>query len=529
MENARRDNVVTPLRRKTETEAEPKTIELIDIPEEELNWSTVSLSEVIQRKGRLEASVYDIEGKHAREILKNCRWKIVNLWSSDGFVETAFYPTRFKRIYVDRQYGIPFFLPSQVNEIYPKPAKFISSKTTVDFEEIKVKRDTILLTRSGMVGECTIVSKTIEGKVYSDDVIRINLKNINDVGYVYAFLKLRIGKLLINTNNYGAVIDHIEPEHLENIPIPDPSPIIKHNIHELIMDSFRLRDESNSLIDEAERLLISELKLPPIDEIKPKYFDGKAASKNFSVKLSKVDNRIDASYHVPIVNAIISHLDKYAEEITTLADCRISKEIILPGRFKRVYVEEGQGIVFFGGKQLLELDPSNKKYLSLTYHNNRIKKELTLKENTILITRSGTIGKVNIAPKHWANWVVNEHIIRVIPADDSIAGYVYSWLSADYGYELIKRFTYGAVVDEIDDKHVSRIQIPLLKNKKIQEQINTLVLEANKKRYEAYLLEQKAIKMVNDKVIYLTEKHSRYKHNSGLLMAAEEFAQYNNS
>ena len=70
--------MVTPLRRKTEEE--PKTIDLIDIPEEELNWSTVSLSEVIQRKGRLEASVYDIEGKHAREVLKNCRWKIVNLW-----------------------------------------------------------------------------------------------------------------------------------------------------------------------------------------------------------------------------------------------------------------------------------------------------------------------------------------------------------------------------------------------------------------------------------------------------------------
>lgn len=519
--------MVTPLRRKTE--AEPKTINLIDIPEEELNWSTVSLSEVIQRKGRLEASVYDIEGKHAREVLKNCRWKIINLWSNDGFVETAFYPTRFKRIYVDRRYGIPFFLPSQVNEIYPKANKFISSKTSVDFENIKVKRNTILLTRSGTVGECTIVSKTTEGKVYSDDVIRINLKNINDVGYVYAFLKSRIGKMLINTNNYGAVIDHIEPEHLENIPIPDPSPIIKHKIHELIMDSFRLRDESNFLIDEAEGLLISELRLPPIDEIKPKYFNGKAALKNFSVKLSKVDNRIDASYHVPIVNAIVSHLDKYAEEITTLADSGISKEIILPGRFKRVYVEEGQGVVFFGGKQLFELDPSNKKYLSLTHHNNRIKEELTLKENTILITRSGTIGKVNIAPKHWANWIVNEHIIRVVPVDDSIAGYIYCWLASDYGYELIRRFTYGSVVDEIDDNHVARIQIPLLKNNHVQQKINDLVLEANQKRYAAYQFEQKAIKAVNDQVIYLTKKNSLYKHNSDLPMAAEEFAQYKNS
>ena len=63
-------------------------------------------------------------------------------------------------------------------------------------------------------------------------------------------------------------------------------------------------------------------------------------------------------------------------------------------------------------------------------------------------------------------------------------------------------YTYGSVVDEIDTNHVANIILPLLKNKEIQIRINNLVLEANKKRYEAYVLEQKAIKMVNEKVIY---------------------------
>ena len=40
----------------------------------------------------------------------------------------------------------------------------------------------------------------------------------------------------------------------------------------------------------------------------------------------------------------------------------------------------------------------------------------------------------------------------------------------------------------------------MLKNKDTQIKINDLVLEANKKRYENYVLEQKAIKMVNEKV-----------------------------
>lgn len=61
----------------------------------------------------------------------------------------------------------------------------------------------------------------------------------------------------------------------------------------------------------------------------------------FSVRLSEMSGRLDASYHVPIVNAIVEHLRQHAEEVTTVGDSRISREVILPGRFKRVYVDEG--------------------------------------------------------------------------------------------------------------------------------------------------------------------------------------------
>lgn len=477
--------------------------EFLDIPLDVLKWSGISLSEVLNKKDlRLEASVFKIEAKHAREILKRCKWKVKNLCGEEGFVSNSFYPGRFKRIYVDKKYGVPFFMPAQVNEIYPKPVKFISIKTQVNFDELKLKKGDILLTRSGTIGNCTIVTKTIENGVFSDDVIRISLKNENEIGYVYTFLKSKIGNLLINTDNYGAVVSHIEPDHLINIPIPDPESKIKEKIHHLINLSFILRDESNDLIDRAQALLTEELKLPPIEKFEPSYFDKKTEVKNFKVKLSSLSARIDGSYHLPIVNSIVNYLKKHAEEVTVLGDERISQKIILPGRFKRVYVEEGQGVVFFGGKQLYELDPSNKKYLSLIHHQKRIKDELTLKENMILITCSGTIGKIALVPKHWEDWTANQHIIRIVPFDNSLAGYIYTWLSSDYGHELIKRFTYGAVVDEVDGKHVSQIQIPLLKNQGIQNKINALVLEANKKRNDAYIYEQKAFKTLDGKVLY---------------------------
>ena len=57
------------------------------------------------------------------------------------------------------------------------------------------------------------------------------------------------------------------------------------------------------------------------------------------------------------------------------------------------------------------------------------------------------------------------------------------------------------VVDEIDDNHVRQIAIPLLKDRAVQKHINELALGANKKRYEAYCLEQEALRIMNEEVI----------------------------
>ena len=46
-------------------------------------------------------------------------------------------------------------------------------------------------------------------------------------------------------------------------------------------------------------------------------------------------------------------------------------------------------------------------------------------------------------------------------------------------FSLITRHIYGAVVDEINDTHVSNVIVPLLHDVSIQREINEMVLEAN--------------------------------------------------
>ena len=484
---------------------EPHTIsEPYDIKLEEnspFNWISITIQEVANEGCRLEGNVYASKARRVRKELEKCKWNVVRI--GDEFIKDAFYLGRFKRIYVDnKSSGIPFILPSQITDISPKAVKFISPRTNFDIESTKVKRGQVLLTRSGTIGVVSYVSKTLENQSLSDDVIRIETRD-DYPGFIYAYLKSPIGRLLIETNFYGAVIKHIEPEHLNNILIPNPPPILKQEIHNLIEKSFESRDESNNLMDEARAMLKNALKLSDLEILKGEanLFDKSVGFQNYSVPLSQLENRLDGSYHIPTVRVIEQRLRQNAQEVTNLGDNRLTKSIILPGRFKRVYVSEGNGVAFFGGKQLYHLDPANKKYLSSLHHAERIKRELTLYENMTLITSSGTIGKVTIVPEHWEGWTANQHIIRVVPAKKDIAGYIYAWLSSDYAYPLITRFTYGAVVDEIDNKHVSRISVPLLQDYDLQRKINDKVLESNQKRADAYYLEQKALNILNEKVI----------------------------
>ena len=473
---------------------QPEVVEEINpLAPDPLKYTSVSLSEVFSNNTRLEASAFNLEAKAAKYKVEHCRYGYVHLWGKDGLVKDAYYGNRAKRDYVSKNTSgaIGFIGSSEMLYINPKPYKFISPNIK-KIDGFKAPIGSVLISRSGTIGNVTLVNKTLSKLLISEHAIRIIPTDFG--GYIYAFLKTNTGKTLVKANTFGAVVDEIEPEHLKNIIIPNAPELIKRQIHNLIVESYDLRDQSNELIDEAEHILYEELQLPPIEQLQPKYFDESIDLRNYTTKLSGLNLRLDCSYHTPICTTIIEILKENAKDILYCGDSCVTQDVTLPTRFKRTYVEEEHGIKLIGGKQINELNPSSEKYLA---HSN-LDEELKLKENSILITRSGTIGKTAIVPKHWSNWIGSDHIIRIIPANNQIAGYLFCWLSTEYAQHLVKRNTFGAVVDEIDTNQIKSIEIPLLKDASKQKEINDKVLEANETRYQAYLKEQEAVKMMEE-------------------------------
>ncbi len=209
-----------------------QNFEEAEIDESPVKWCSVTLSDIIARGKRLEASVYDVEAKQAREIVIHGKFPAIALGGDDGLT-SSYTGARFKRIWVDHS-EYPIYQPSSIVDIKPTPDGYISKRTDTDIDALRVKKGQILMTCSGTIGKVAYVSDTLDGLIFSHDLLRID-SNDDNAGYIYAYLKSKIGQQILLTNSYGAVITHIEPEHLADVPIPNAPVEIKQEIHRMVI------------------------------------------------------------------------------------------------------------------------------------------------------------------------------------------------------------------------------------------------------------------------------------------------------
>src|ERR1022692_3012798 len=101
-------------------------------------------------------------------------------------------------------------------------------------------------------------------------------------------------------------------------------------------------------------------------------------------------------------------------EVVTVGD--LAERVFIPDRFKRNYVSRQHGIPFLRGSHIIHFRPGDLKYLSVTTHANM--DDLLVREGWILITRSGTVGRVAIVTSQWDGWAATEDVYRVVPRAD---------------------------------------------------------------------------------------------------------------
>ena len=155
-------------------------------------------------------------------------------------------------------------------------------------------------------------------------------------------------------------------------------------------------------------------------------------------------------------------------------------------RFKRPYADLGvtSGLTirkYFTGTALTQLNSDNVKYLDSSKASKQVKKQLealTIYRGYILISDSGTLGRVTYALSQHDGHVATNNLIRVVVDDIPLRGYLYEFLQSELGQSLMLKNAYGTNQEHLEPDIIADIPIPVPKDRAIVKQIGETVISS---------------------------------------------------
>lgn len=425
------------------------------------------------------------EGKH---YLNNSSYLSLQLENNEkqccalSSLAEVFNPPVFKRQFCkNTPRAVPYFQSSDVQAASERSTVYIY-KGQAQSLNLLVKENDILVTGFGTIGNTRLVSKFQNGACYANNVCRI--RTTEHTGFIYAFISGKYGKAQLNTNASGSVVRYIESPGIKKILVPIFPDTFQQEVDDLIQKSARLREEASDALEYAIGYF-DTLFLMPFKES----CLGKVSSKEI---LTSINKRFEAFFHISEGKDI----DKYIKahyEWKSLGE--VCSNISRPDIFKRYYVKKG--ITFLGGADIFLATPDSEKRLSSKKTANI--EALMIKEGTILLPRSGTIGNVAWAHAGHAQKLASEDVIRITPNDILRAGYVYAFLASKYGKKLIQRYIFGSVIQHVEPPHLKLIPVPII-DKKVMDDIHDKVMVYSSAMGKAIEYERKAITMVEQEI-----------------------------
>lgn len=432
---------------------------------------------------RFDPSFHLSDAITLREKVENVPFEKVSIADA---TENVFLGNIFSRIFVkDAEHGIPYLAASDTVLANLDTGRYLSKKQASILSYLMLKKDWIVVTCSGTIGNVTYTNSSFENHIATHDLIRIvpnDEKNLR--GYLYAFLASKYGYNQLTQSQFGGVVKHINADHVRNIKVPCFAEFFQEEVNDLVQEAARLRENASDALEYAIGYF-DTLFLMPFKES----CLGKVSSKEI---LTSINKRFEASFHISEGKDI----DKYIKEHYEWKSLgEVCSNISRPDIFKRYYVKKG--ITFLGGADIFLATPDSEKRLSSKKTANI--EALMIKEGTILLPRSGTIGNVAWAHAGHAQKLASEDVIRITPNDILRAGYVYAFLASKYGKKLIQRYIFGSVIQHVEPPHLKLIPVPII-DKKVMDDIHDKVMVYSSAMGKAIEYERQAITMVEQEI-----------------------------
>ena len=312
-------------------------------------------------------------------------------------------------------------------------------------------------------------------------------------GIFNAFLSSRFGVPLVVSGTYGAIIQHIEPHHISDLPVPRLG-AVEDQAHRLIQGAADLRVEAVKLLKTAGQMVNDQFGFPEQLALSHRVFSCSVASSMLVLK------RLEATFH----DAVAQESDRliagvhHKEELSTLG-----VSISETGRLKQVFVDEEYGVPFLTSGEIFRQRYEETRFLS-----NRLlpdESEWATNEGDLLLARSGQVGGIIgrgvWADRRFAGACVSVHVLRLGAQNSQILpGYLYAYLFlTDVGYRQLIRTASGSSVPYLAAPDVARLLIPRC-DSALEAEIDELVWSAGRARAVAQEKEDQARTLVESTI-----------------------------
>ena len=398
----------------------------------------------------------------------------------------------FKRVFVEKsENGIPYISGQHLLHSFPlDSSKLISKKYTPRQQDMILKEDQLLVSCAGTVGNVRLINMDLDGVIGSQDIIRIIADESKcPLGYIYTYLSTPTAFNYIQSFIYGSVVPRIEPITLSKLPVPIFSIDIQNKIHDLIIESAKLRNEGNNLI----RKLRNDIEKSVLENIKT---NSKIKFGVTSLKeINCYEKRFDSPYNID-TGRIICDSIKLKDHVLLSSISQIFHPMLF-GK-KQLKGSPINGNALYKSSSMIQIKPETDFWLSKKKAD--LYEKLKVKEGWVLVSRTGTVGNVIRISKMTNNMYIDDHMIRILP-QENYSGLIYIFLMTSFGQKMINFQKYGSVQDVINSEYISRIPIPqFLIQSDFLINIDKQVNEAQRKIDNSITLENEAISLLENEI-----------------------------
>ena len=402
---------------------------------------------------------------------------------------------RIKRQWVtDDRYGVRFLSSTDILKADLSNLQIISNQAARANQKLLIRSGWTLITRAGTIGRMAYSRPDMDGLACSEDVLRV-IPDPEKIppGYLYAYLSSKFGVPLVVGGTYGAIIQHIEPHHLADLPVARLSHKIENEVNRLVLEASALRVNAaaalHEVIEGVERALAC-----------PQHRAGAGAPLTQSIMSSRLrdEMRFEGYYYNPQALAVDEWSLAHPNGYWSLGD--VADVFDVPP-FKHIYVEPEHGLPFFTSGDLFLLDRHADKHLSTTQ--TRDLHKYVIEQGWVLLARSGQLGGIlgrpQFADSALHHTCTSDHVIRIV-SKSVPAGYLYAYLATPtVGYVLLTRTMTGASIPALWPTFLKRLLV-VKSSPKVMGDVHDKVTTAFEDRVKATACEDAARRLLEDSI-----------------------------